>query len=132
MSGEGRLSKHTTVIDNIFGRCPWCGWPLREDESSGCAFENCSLRPLPDLNQYGAACLAAQREKARAEALLAALRAVEWKGTGSDFGYTFPCCPLCGSPSPDVEILDAPEEGRVAQHMPDCAVGEALAKAEGR
>lgn len=33
------------------GRCDWCHWPLAESVNDGCIADNCSMRPLPKLNE---------------------------------------------------------------------------------
>lgn len=34
-------------------RCDWCHWPLKESRSDGCVVDDCSMRPMPKLDEAG-------------------------------------------------------------------------------
>ena len=40
-------------MDNWRERCDWCGWPLENPYGKGCKLDDCSMRPLPKLNELG-------------------------------------------------------------------------------
>lgn len=68
--------------------------------------------------------------------MLEALKAAEWSGTDGDGDPStwWPCCPLCGAPSPDcaVEPEEATPDAHPGIHEADCLIGIALAEAEKR